>query len=58
MYHHISFKEALDKELAVMDLAAFCQARDHGMPLRIFNINKPKALLSVVMSEDEGTLVD
>lgn len=57
LYEEISYKEALDKELAVMDLAAFCQARDHNMPLRVFNINKPGALLRVVTGEDEGTLV-
>jgi len=56
-YHHLTYKEALDKELAVMDLASFCQCRDHGMKLRVFNINKPQALYRIVMGEDEGTLV-
>ncbi len=41
-----------------MDLAAFCQARDYDMPLRIFNIHKPGALLRVIQGEDEGTAVD
>ncbi|MCH9644879.1 MAG: UMP kinase [Gammaproteobacteria bacterium] len=58
LYKHLKFSEALDKELAVMDLAAFCQARDHGMPLRVFNINNPGALLRVVTDATEGTLVD
>ena len=58
LYKHLSYQEALEKELAVMDLAAFCQCRDHDMPLRVFNINKPGALLSVVISEEEGTLVN
>jgi uridylate kinase len=58
LYRTLSFQEALEKELAVMDLAAFCQCRDHGMPLRVFNINKPGALLRVVMGEDEGTAVE
>jgi len=57
LYHALSFQEALEKELAVMDLAAFCQCRDHGMPLQVFNINKPGALLRVVMGEKEGTVV-
>lgn len=57
MYKKLSFQEALEKELAVMDLAAFCQCRDHEMPLRVFNMNKPGALLRVVMGEEEGTLV-
>jgi uridylate kinase len=58
LYKKLNFQEALEKELAVMDLAAFCQCRDHGMPLRVFNINKPGALLRVVMGEEEGTLVE
>lgn len=56
-YDRLTYKEALEKELAVMDLASFCQCRDHGMTLRIFNLNKPNAVLRIVMGEDEGTLV-
>ncbi len=58
LYKHLSFQEALNKELKVMDLAAFCQCRDYGMPLRVFNITKPGALLRVVIGADEGTIVE
>lgn len=58
MYKRLSFQEALSKELAVMDLAAFCQCRDHNMSLRVFNINKPGALLNVITGGDEGTVVE
>lgn len=58
LYKKLSFAEALEKELAVMDLAAFCQCRDHHMPLRVFNMNTPGALLRVVMGEEEGTSVE
>lgn len=57
LYETLTFQEALSKELAVMDLAAFCQCRDHNMPLRVFNISKPGTLLRVVKGEKEGTLV-
>lgn len=56
-YDHLTYKEVLDNELAVMDLASFCQCRDHGMTLRVFNINKPNAILRIVQGENEGTLV-
>lgn len=56
-YEHLTYKEALERELGVMDLAAFCQCRDHKMPVRIFDIRKPGALLRVVQGENEGTLV-
>jgi len=58
LYKRLHYQEALEKELAVMDLAAFCQCRDHKMPLRIFNITKPGALLRVICGEEEGTLVN
>jgi uridylate kinase len=57
-YPRLTYREALDKELAVMDLASFCQCRDHHMKLRIFNINKPDAILKIVLGVDEGTLVE
>ncbi len=58
LYQQLSYQEALEKELAVMDLAAFCQCRDHNMPLRVFNIRKQGALMRVVLGENEGTLVE
>lgn len=57
-YDHLTYQEALEKELAVMDLAAFCQCRDYDMPLRVFNIHKHDALLRAVTDINEGTLVD
>lgn len=57
-YHKLSYKEALQKELGVMDLAAFTQCRDHNMKIRVFDMHKPDALMRIVMGEDEGTLVE
>lgn len=57
-YAHLTYKEVLEKELAVMDLAAFCQCRDHNLPVRVFDIHKVGALLEVIMGEEEGTLVN
>lgn len=56
-YTEVSFDEALHRELGVMDLSAFCQCRDHNMPIRVFNLNKPGALRNAVLGEPEGTLV-
>lgn len=57
LYRHLSYQDVLEKELQVMDLAAFTLARDHNMPIRVFNMNKPGALRRVVMGEAEGTLI-
>ena len=57
LYHELSYDEVLEKELKVMDLAAFTLARDHDLPIRVFNMNKPGALRRVIMGEPEGTLI-
>ncbi len=57
-YKVLSFKDALTKELGVLDLTAFCQCRDHHMKIRVFSLEKPGALLRIACGEDEGTLVE
>ena len=57
-YDHLSYDEVLEKQLGVMDLTAMCLTRDHDMPVRVFNMNKPGALVTVVRGGDEGTLID
>ncbi|MDO6562605.1 UMP kinase [Amphritea sp. 1_MG-2023] len=57
-YMHLTFDEALDKQLGVMDLTAICLARDHDMPVRVFNMNKPGALANLIVGSDEGTVID
>lgn len=58
LYQKLSYDEVLDKELKVMDLAAFTLARDHSLPIRVYNMNKPGCLRDVVMGSSEGTLID
>ena len=57
LYKNLSYDEVIDKELQVMDLAAFTLARDHGMPLRVFNMGRPGALRNVVLGTEEGTTI-
>ena len=57
-YRHLTYTEALQKELKVMDLAAFCQCRDYHMKLRVYDLHKRGALLRMVMGEEDGTLVE
>jgi uridylate kinase len=57
LYRQISYNDVLEKQLKVMDLAAFTLARDHNLPIRVFNMNKPGALRAVIMGEEEGTLI-
>jgi uridylate kinase len=57
LYSQLTYQDVLEKELKVMDLAAFTLARDHSMPIRVFNMNKPGALKSVIMGNSEGTII-
>jgi uridylate kinase len=58
LYSQLSYQEVLEKELKVMDLSAFTLARDHSLPIRVFNMNKPGCLKQVVLGESVGTLID
>lgn len=57
LYSQLSYQDVLEKELKVMDLAAFTLARDHQLPIRVFNMNKPGALRRVILGQPEGTLI-
>ncbi|MEW4982438.1 MAG: UMP kinase [Cycloclasticus sp.] len=56
-YSRISFDEAIDKRLNVMDATALVLCRDHKLPLRVVNIFDKGAVKRLVMGEDVGTLV-
>ncbi|MBS7328321.1 MAG: UMP kinase [Oxalobacter sp.] len=56
-YSSITFDEAIEKHLEVMDAAAFALCRDQKLPIKVFSILKPGALKRVLLGEDEGTLV-
>ncbi|WP_440205647.1 UMP kinase [Actinobacillus pleuropneumoniae] len=57
LYNQLTYAEVIEQELQVMDLAAFTLARDHGMPIRVFNMVKPGALKQVVTGTTEGTII-
>jgi len=56
-YPELTYDEVITRRLAVMDTTAVVLCRDHGLPLRVMNINRPGALQAVVRGDDIGTLV-
>jgi uridylate kinase len=56
-YDHLTFDEAIAKNLGVLDTAAFALCREQKIPLQVFSIFKEDALQRVVRGEPEGTLV-
>ena len=57
LHNSLSYADVIEKELQVMDLAAFTLARDHGMPIRVFNMSKVGVLRNVVLGTEEGTTI-
>ena len=56
-YQTLSYSEALEKKLKIMDLTAFALAEDNNLPIYVFDMNRPGNLLKVVEGEEIGTLV-
>ena len=56
-YSEISYIEALQKRLQVMDSTAFSLCMDNKMPIIVFDLFKPHNLKRVVLGEKVGTLV-
>lgn len=57
LYKHITFDEALERKLAVMDATALVLCSEHDMPVRVFNIFESGHLGSIMDGQDIGTLV-
>jgi uridylate kinase len=56
-YDRLRYDQVLDDRLSVMDATAIVLCRDHGLPMRVFNLNEPDALVRAARGEDVGTLV-
>lgn len=56
-YDVVSYDEAINKNLKVMDATAFTLCRDQKMPIAVFSIFKQGALKRVILGENEGTRV-
>ncbi|MBS0214640.1 MAG: UMP kinase [Proteobacteria bacterium] len=56
-YDRLSYDEVIARNLQVMDTAAFALARDSKLPMRVFDIDEPGALLRILNGEAIGTLV-
>jgi uridylate kinase len=56
-FAQITYLDALQKRLQVMDSTAFSLCMDNKMPIIVFNSFEPKNLSRVVLGEKVGTLV-
>ena len=56
-YSTLTYNEALERKLKIMDLTAFALAESNDLPIYVFDMNRPGNLLRVVEGEEIGTLV-
>ncbi len=56
-YDRLTYDEALQRELKVMDSTAFALAKDNRLPIIVFDMNTKGNLAKVVSGEQIGTLV-
>ena len=56
-YSELSFSEAYEKNLNIMDMTAFTLCKENNLPIIVFDMNKPGNLIKLVEGEKIGTLI-
>ncbi|MBV6659001.1 MAG: UMP kinase, partial [Devosiaceae bacterium] len=57
-FDRLSLDEALSRGLQIMDTAALALARDNALPIIVFSIHEPGALVQVAAGKPVGTRID
>ena len=57
-YSQVSYKEVYEKGLNIMDMTAFTLCQENGLPIIVFDMNKPGNLLRIMQGEEAGTLIN
>ncbi|TDD29581.1 UMP kinase [Kribbella turkmenica] len=57
-FDHLTYAEVIARHLEVMDQSAFILARDHQLPLHVFDIDRPSAASTIATGAQLGTLIN
>ncbi|HIF55399.1 MAG: UMP kinase [Methylococcales bacterium] len=57
-YSRLTYDEALDQRLNVMDTTALVLCRDNDLPMRVMNVFEPGAIMRLMKGEDIGSLIE
>ena len=57
-FERLTFEEALDKKLKIMDLTSFTMCKENKMPVIVFDMNKEGELSRVIRGENVGTIIE
>ncbi len=56
-YAEVTYKECIERRLRVMDVAAFALCEEHGLPIVVFDVNRPGSVKEALLGEGTGTIV-
>lgn len=56
-YDNLSFQEAYEKNLNIMDMTAFTLCQENNLPIIVFDMNKEGNLIDVLKGGSAGTLI-
>ena len=56
-YKELTYNQVLSEELEVMDTTAVVLCKENNLPLRVFNMLKKGALISIINGEETGTII-
>ena len=57
-YKELTYNQVLSEELEVMDTTAIVLCKENNLPLRVFNMLKKGALISIINGEETGTIIE
>jgi len=57
-YSRLTYDQALDERLDVMDATALVLCRDHNIPLRVMNVFQPGAIMRLMRGETIGSRIE
>ncbi|WP_446811121.1 UMP kinase [Methylomonas sp. 2BW1-5-20] len=57
-YPRLTYDEAIDQRLNVMDTTALVLCRDNNLPMRVMNVFEPGAVMRLMRGEDIGSLIE
>ncbi|MBC6399417.1 MAG: UMP kinase [Ekhidna sp.] len=57
-YGQLSFQEAYEKNLNIMDMTAFTLCQENSLPIIVFNMNGKGNLLKIIEGKEVGTLIN
>ena len=56
-YDKLTFQEAYEKGLSIMDMTAFTLCQENNLPIIVFDMNKSGNLLDIINGNVNGTLI-